>query len=318
MVKSSERAGPISVALALLAGSAIGNSYHSFIAGLAVAIGAFLLLVVGWEAVSWPLLRRQAAAAVDGSTVPPGRASEMATALHRERRLFKQLKLNLAGLDSKTLSNDPATRLVEAVLLTRATVGLSDLLKPTRDLSNARDLLRPAKELVDSKERRWSPVIGVGRTVFATIAAILDNREKLFAALDSCEDRPTAARASGQSDARVPDVDQTRCRRCGDEALHEADFRKRCGDAGLQVDAEGRVSLRLGGLAGGLTSVTQALGQQQADQQATFERIESRKGFQCSGCSAVYCMDCLFRFAPAHPAGGKACPSCGSKFQPFR
>jgi hypothetical protein len=127
----------------------------------------------------------------------------------------------------------------------------------------------------------------------------------------------SAARRSLPEVAGMEGTGQAQCRRCGGEALREGDFRKTCREAGLHVGAEGRVSLRLGGLAGDMASVTQALGRQQAEQQARFERIENRKGFRCSGCSAVYCMDCLFRFAPAHPAGGKACPSCGSRLERF-
>jgi hypothetical protein len=193
MLQSFKRAAPISLVLALLAGGAVGNASHSFFAGIAGAGGVFFLLDRAWEFASWRLLRRQAAMAAAGSVVPPDRASEIAVALYRERLLFARLKASLAGLAGKTLSNDLTTRLVEALVVTVATGQLKDILKPTRDLARARSQLKPVKELTDSKETRWSPVIGAGRTTFAIVAAILDNREGFFAALDGCERRSSSS-----------------------------------------------------------------------------------------------------------------------------
>jgi len=107
------------------------------------------------------------------------------------------------------------------------------------------------------------------------------------------------------------------CKRCGGAALSENEFHDAVRRAGLHVDDHGRVALRLGGIAGSMTSVGAALEQQRVEQQAKFEAIENTKGFRCTGCRTVYCMNCLFRFAPQHPNGGKACPACGSTFQRF-
>lgn len=115
----------------------------------------------------------------------------------------------------------------------------------------------------------------------------------------------------------MPGETRVTCKRCGGAALRESEFHQACREAGLVVDAQGRVALRIGGLAGPAVSVMETLGRQESQQKATFEAIENRKGFRCSGCRSVYCMDCLFRFAPSHPKGGKACPSCGAVFQVF-
>jgi hypothetical protein len=201
---------PISLILAALAGTAFGgavsNRDYAFFAGLAVAIVTYFLLMRGWEAASWPLLRRQAVAAAAKSDIPPDRASEIATALHRERLLSKTLKGQLAMLPSKTLSDDLLAQLAEAMVLAKATVGLSELLTPTRALGTARDSLRPVQELVNSASARMSQPFGISRNVFATIAAILDNRERLFAALDSCE------RSTADSSTRVADTVQENSR----------------------------------------------------------------------------------------------------------
>jgi len=48
--------------------------------------------------------------------------------------------------------------------------------------------------------------------------------------------------------------------------------------------------------------------------QGTFDSIESRKGFRCRACGDVFCMDCIKRYAPQHPQGGRACLSCGGQY----
>jgi hypothetical protein len=106
-----------------------------------------------------------------------------------------------------------------------------------------------------------------------------------------------------------------KCRRCSGDALTEHQFLDAVRTAGLHVDAEGRVALRIGGIAGTADVVSQQIELQRADQQARFEALENTKGFRCRGCGSIYCMSCLFRHAPQHPRGGKACPSCGSTFQ---
>lgn len=105
------------------------------------------------------------------------------------------------------------------------------------------------------------------------------------------------------------------CGRCNREVLGQAEFLDECRRAGLHVDAQGRVNLRVGGLAGALSSVERTMEAQRVQQQTTHDLLESRKGFRCSGCAAAFCTDCLFNHAPAHPQGGKACPKCGGRFQ---
>ncbi len=104
------------------------------------------------------------------------------------------------------------------------------------------------------------------------------------------------------------------CARCDRDLLRQAEFQQACRDAGLGIDEQGRVFLRVGGLAGTHDSVWKSVEAQRAARQALHDSIESKKGFQCSGCRKPYCTDCLFTHAPAHPQGGKACPSCGGRF----
>ncbi|MEO8452095.1 MAG: MAP7 domain-containing protein [Gemmatimonadota bacterium] len=108
------------------------------------------------------------------------------------------------------------------------------------------------------------------------------------------------------------------CKRCKTAVFRESEFHQACKEAGLHIDEQGRVALRLGNLAGDMNSIATGLQRQQAEQQARFERLEEHKGFECTGCKSVYCMNCLFNFAPAHPRGGKGCPGCGSTFQVFK
>lgn len=45
--------------------------------------------------------------------------------------------------------------------------------------------------------------------------------------------------------------------------------------------------------------------------------LENQRGFQCKVCGYIYCMDCLFNYAPVHPNGGKACFKCDGSFTPL-
>ena len=55
--------------------------------------------------------------------------------------------------------------------------------------------------------------------------------------------------------------------------------------------------------------------------QANFGAVattEGMSGYACRGCGRKYCKSCLESKAPEHPAGGKACPSCGGGFAIMR
>lgn len=44
------------------------------------------------------------------------------------------------------------------------------------------------------------------------------------------------------------------------------------------------------------------------------EKLEARKGFQCTSCSRIYCLGCILQSAPPHRNGGKACFECRSNY----
>ncbi len=88
--------------------------------------------------------------------------------------------------------------------------------------------------------------------------------------------------------------------------------------AGFVKDAAtGRYKMVVGGLAGSPERVSSELAKQENTQQATYDSIEAQRGYQCKGCGKVYCMNCLYEIAPAHSAGGKACPKCGATFKHY-
>lgn len=93
----------------------------------------------------------------------------------------------------------------------------------------------------------------------------------------------------------------TRCSRCSTTVISHTDFRKRCASSDLPLDHRGSL---LGSF---------------ADQSkiSLYRKIESKKGFSCRDCDTVYCMECLYNHAGKHAEGGKACPKCGGRFDPF-
>jgi DNA-directed RNA polymerase subunit RPC12/RpoP len=110
------------------------------------------------------------------------------------------------------------------------------------------------------------------------------------------------------------------CQRCGKPALRSAEFFAKCEEAGLVVDrATGEVKARLGGFSmfGTPMDASSQIAGQRKTQQEIVESIENQRGFRCTGCGRVYCMECLFNHAPPHAGGGKACPKCGAVFVVF-
>ncbi len=88
-------------------------------------------------------------------------------------------------------------------------------------------------------------------------------------------------------------------------------------EACLVVDrSTGQVKARMGGfsMVGSMLDALARLDAQRRSQQEIFEALENQRGFRCRNCGRVYCLDCLFNHAPAHPNGGKACPVCGGVF----
>jgi hypothetical protein len=109
-----------------------------------------------------------------------------------------------------------------------------------------------------------------------------------------------------------------KCERCGQEALGTEEFYARCEQAGLVVDRHtGEVKARLGGftMMGSMLDASAKIDGQRTTQREILEDIENRRGFRCTSCGRLYCMECLFNHAPSHPDGGKACPKCGGTFE---
>lgn len=110
----------------------------------------------------------------------------------------------------------------------------------------------------------------------------------------------------------------TSCQRCGKVTLRTEEFLSKAEQAGLVVDrSTGEVKARMGGfsMVGSMLEATAKLDSQRRTQQQVLEKLENQRGFRCRGCGRVFCMDCLFNHAPAHPNGGKACPNCGNTFE---
>jgi len=108
------------------------------------------------------------------------------------------------------------------------------------------------------------------------------------------------------------------CANCGNAVLSTRDFEAECTKAGFDKDpATGRFKMKVGGLAGPAESVFARLGQQQTGKQARFDQIEGQRGYRCVSGGHLYCMNCLYAVAPAHPRGGKGCPKCGSTFEHY-
>jgi DNA-directed RNA polymerase subunit RPC12/RpoP len=98
------------------------------------------------------------------------------------------------------------------------------------------------------------------------------------------------------------------CRKCGREVLTTKEFEAACQKASFVKDhATGMFKMRV-------RSGVVFLDGNPAYEQAKFNAIEKRRGYQCIRCGSVYCLDCLYTSAPAHPAG-RACPKCGSTFR---
>jgi len=75
------------------------------------------------------------------------------------------------------------------------------------------------------------------------------------------------------------------------------------------------LALSIGTMVGGALDASDRLQRQKEEQQAALLRIEDRRGFRCTKCGRVYCMECLLLHAPDRRGGGKACPSCGGSFE---
>ena len=90
------------------------------------------------------------------------------------------------------------------------------------------------------------------------------------------------------------------CEKCGAKTLRQSQFLDECGKAGLVIID--------GNLFGGRNDQKKV---------EIYRKLENQKGFRCSACSGIYCMACLFSFAPAHSNGGKACFKCNGRFERF-
>ncbi len=111
-----------------------------------------------------------------------------------------------------------------------------------------------------------------------------------------------------------------RCEACSRDVLTSSDFYDECERAGMTVDrSTGQVGTS-GGLhahMGTLNEFVSMVESRKRDLENLRElhaRLSAQRGMTCLRCHAVYCVDCLLHHAPRHPAGGKACPKCGGKF----
>jgi len=127
---------------------------------------------------------------------------------------------------------------------------------------------------------------------------------------------PAVQRALSASGVPVS-TDVRPCHRCKKPILRTGAFLELCEQAGLVVDSgTGEAKARMGGftVVGNVLDAQACLDEQKRTQQQSLESLEDRKGFRCVRCGAIYCMACLFRYAPPHHKGGKACPDCGGTF----
>ena len=91
----------------------------------------------------------------------------------------------------------------------------------------------------------------------------------------------------------------TKCQRCGTQTLGTNVFTKRVEQEGWTVH--------------GLTSKPQPP-RGFVGSPSKMVKLENQRRFRCKQCGRVYCMDCLFNYAPPHPNGGKACFKCKGSF----
>ena len=130
--------------------------------------------------------------------------------------------------------------------------------------------------------------------------------------------RGPAAQSAPSPGGDIPvSTGTTPCRRCKKPTLRTGAFLELCEQAGLVVDrGTGEVSARMGGftVVGNVLDAQARLDEQGRTQQQSLESLEDQRGFRCVRCGAIYCMRCLFGYAPPHHKGGKACPNCGATF----
>ena len=91
-----------------------------------------------------------------------------------------------------------------------------------------------------------------------------------------------------------------KCKRCGQETLGTAEYVKEVEQEGWTVHGFTQKPQPPPGFVGKISK---------------FVDLENQRRFRCTKCARVYCMECLFNHAPAHPNGGKACFKCGSAFE---
>ncbi len=102
------------------------------------------------------------------------------------------------------------------------------------------------------------------------------------------------------SKRKAEEAGANKCERCNKETLSTKDYVKKVKQEGWTVHPLTQKPQPPPGFAGGVSKLV---------------KLENRRGFRCKGCKRVYCMDCLFNHAPAHPNGGKACFKCGSSLE---
>jgi len=110
--------------------------------------------------------------------------------------------------------------------------------------------------------------------------------------------RATPLRRRGKSKAE--EAGGNKCKRCNKVTLSTAEYVKRVKQEGWTVHPLTQKPQPPPGFTGSASKLV---------------KLENRRGFRCKGCKRVYCMDCLFNHAPAHPNGGKACFKCGSSLE---
>lgn len=84
---------------------------------------------------------------------------------------------------------------------------------------------------------------------------------------------------------------------------------KRCGHPALSVAGLEDAGRRAGILVTNDTIITSAFDSRRG------EDFENQKGFECSSCGNVYCMECILAAAPSHSNGGKGCFECRASYR---
>jgi hypothetical protein len=101
------------------------------------------------------------------------------------------------------------------------------------------------------------------------------------------------------------------CKHCGTITLTRSEFIKELAEKhGISVDPNNIDRFRVSGVGMGINAYDIAV----STVREKYERVQKKRAFRCRDCGAIYCMECLLKYSPAHINGGKGCISCGGAF----